>query len=563
MLVSRHERLTPANRLFAILNFPNGQLEALVCNISASGLGVRANVTGPLSAGQKIRDITLVGDAGSWTCGEAHITRLDADADPTHPNCGLAFAQPETSALKALADELMRPAYVTGELLPKKPNPDVTTLNAADYTLASFYRHDSADLLDKCRTFRGWMDDLENKGLFQRLWRTTHTGPLDHKMTIYDPVARLERAVTCFDSNSYLGLHLHPRVVKRTREVLDRVGYGSPSAQLLSGTNRYLRELEEALSAFHGREATIVFPSGFAANTGTIRALVRTQDAVVRDQLAHASIHEGARSAGAKLNATFDHNDAQSLDDKLAAAEEAGCAGKLVATDGLFSMHGALAALPDLVKVTRARGATLLVDEAHALGIFGAKGRGTEEHFDMEGSVDILMGTLSKTLGCVGGYVCGSRDLINYMRFYAPSGMFTTCLPAHLCAGMTEALQVMTEEPEHREQLWENIEYFVPALKQAGFIVSPESPIVTVFVGSHRLLWRMSSELIERGIKAGSVIYPAVPLGESILRFTVNARHTRADLDHAVEALVSIANKYEFLGLDRAEVRALGDNLPV
>jgi glycine C-acetyltransferase len=205
-----------------------------------------------------------------------------------------------------------------------------------------------------------------------------------------------------------------------------------------------------------------------------------------------------------------------------------------------------------------------MVDEAHATGVIGPTGRGTEEHYGLPGSVDVLMGTFSKAPGTVGGYVCGSRELVYYLRFYAHSAMFTAALPSHLCAGIACAYRVMDEEPEHRERLWANVRAFAPALRAAGFLVSePESPILTLFVGASPLLWHMSRALFDAGIKVGNVAFPAVPQGEAILRLTVNARHTAEDLEHAVEVLAALGQRYGILHRTAEEIREIGAALPL
>lgn len=342
-----------------------------------------------------------------------------------------------------------------------------------------------------------------------------------------------------------MGRYLHPEVIEEVDRVTRLVGYGTPSAQLLCGTNQYLLALEEQLADFHGREAAMVFPSGFSANTGILRALLRSGDAVFRDQHAHASIHEGCRKSGAERSKVFAHNDVDYLDRLLSHATRTGINGKLVVTDGVFSMHGELAPLPELAELCRKHRARLMVDDAHGVGVVGRTGRGIEEHFGCQGAVDILMGTLSKTLGALGGYVVGSEDLINYLRWFAPSGLFTTTLPAPMCAGVSKALEVIQKEPEHQARLWDNIRRFVPPLAQAGFKVSGmHSPIVTVFVGQQETLWKVSRDLYDAGIKAGNVIYPAVPRDGCILRFTVNSRHSDGDIDQAVDELIVIGRRY-------------------
>lgn len=439
------------------------------------------------------------------------------------------------------------------------PPATITPIDARQYALDHFYRQDDADLLAKCRSFGSWIDDMHARQIYQRLYRVTATSALDNRYLVHDAVTNQAREVLSFDSNSYLGLHVHPKVIESVKLALSEVGYGSPSAQLLSGTNRHLRELEDALSEFHGRTDTIVFPTGFAANVGAIQALVRPNDAVIRDRHAHASIHEGCKAADSKFSKIFGHNSAASLHKILGHAEAAGAQGKLVITDGVFSMHGNVAALPELHTVCRAHGARLMVDDAHGLGVLGETGGGIEEHFGMVGSVDVLMGTLSKALGALGGYITGSRELVDYLRWFAPSGLFTTSLPAATCAGITTALKLIREEPEHRIALWQNIHTLVPALADAGFLVpASQSPIVTVFVGAQALMWQLSCELFDAGIKCGNVMYPAVGKSDCILRLTLNARHTAEDLEQVTDTLVRLGRKYDILGRTPQEIQEIG-----
>ena len=390
------------------------------------------------------------------------------------------------------------------------------------------------------------LDALRAQGAYPTQYRLELLGPIDHEIVVRDPFTSQPKRLVCFDSNSYLGLHLHPRVTAAARRVLDEAGYGTPSAPLLMGTNRWLRELEETVAAFHSREAALVFPSGYAANIGILTALLRKGDLAARDRFCHASLHDGCRFSGAR-GGTYAHRDPEALARLLAG--EANGGGSLVVTDGIFSMHGSIAPLPALRAVADHAGALLMVDEAHATGILGATGRGTEEHFGMPGKIDVLIGTFSKAAGSVGGYVVGSRVLVDYLRFFARAGVFTASLPSCVCAGITEAFRVMDDEPGLRERLFANTRRFVAALSALGLTpVSTETPIVSILVGSQETLLLAGRDLYDEGIRCGSVAYPAVPADTCLLRSTVNARHTDVELDRTADVLARVAARHGFLG---------------
>jgi 4-hydroxy-2,2'-bipyrrole-5-methanol synthase len=435
---------------------------------------------------------------------------------------------------------------------------------ATDRSILDFYRGDGPDLLAKCRAFHRYVQELEREGTYQSLYRVMLTSGLDHRVRVFDPLRGREVEMICFDSNSYLGVHLHPRVVTAVKRALDHVGFGTPSAQLLCGTNRYLRELEETVAGFHGREDAMIFPSGYAANIGALTALLRKPDRVATDRFSHASIHDGIKASAARQRHVFPHQDLLALDRHLAeASAESSGGGTLIATDGVFSMHGTLAPLAGLRELATRHGATLLVDEAHATGVIGPTGRGLEDHYGLPGAIDVLVGTFSKAPGAAGGYVCGTRELVSYLRFYANAGLFTATLPAATCAGLTEAFRVMEEEPEHRERLWCNVRALAPALLEAGLSLprQVESPILTVYLGTTRLLRRFSRDLFACGIKCGNVDYPAVPRDEAVVRLAVNARHTREDLERTVEVFTQLGRKYDILHRERGEIHEIGKRI--
>lgn len=549
----RAERFVPRRdtKVGVRVNGTSGRL----ANISESGLGCYLDEFLSDESKDAPLDLELVVDGAVLSLGAARVARIE----PGHPE----DVGPESGVLLGVAFEQERPDLI-GHLmeslrLPGRPEPDATSEELdecpSSRTLDQFYEMPSDDVFAKCNQFQTWIQAMHRRGYFQRFYRVTLDGPIDSRVTARGPTRGTKKSLICFDSNSYLGLHLHPLVLESVQEATREFGYGTPSAQLLCGTNRPLRELEETIADFHEREAVMVFPSGFAANAGAIRALIRGGDALFRDQHAHASIQEACRASGAKRSKVFAHNDLEYLERMLVHADKMECAAKMVVTDGVFSMHGELAPLPELLDICRQHHARLMVDDAHGVGVMGREGRGVEEHFDLVGEVDVLMGTLSKAVGAVGGYVAGSRELIDYLRFYAPSGFFTTSLPAPICAGAKRSLELIRSEPEHRARLWRNIRRFVPQLKAAGLRVSePVSPIVTVFVGKQETLWKVSHELFDSGIKCGNVGYPAVPRTGCILRLTINARHTDEDIDFAAEVLARIGAKYGITQHEHAQV---------
>lgn len=420
-------------------------------------------------------------------------------------------------------------------------------IEATELALDSFQVSEDGDVFAKCREFQHWVSGMRAERLYQRFYRQTLTGPVDARVTLVDDIHGVEREFVCWDSSSYLGLHLHPRVLEAVERATRQFGYGTPSSPLSSGTNRHSRELERALAEFHGREDAVVFASGSGASAGVLRALAGPRVAVACDAAAHATLRESWKASGAGVLEQFARADAASLDQALGRAEAAGCRGKLVVTDGLSGVHGAVAPLPALSGVCRARGARLLVDDAHGLGVLGPNGGGIEEAFGLEGSVDVLLGTLSTALGSVGGYVCGSLELCDYLRWFAPSAALVAALPAPICAGARVALEVVRAEPEHRERLWENARLLGAGLRSLGFAApEPDSPIVALPIASQALLWRVSRELFDAGIKCDNVVSPAGAAARSacVLRLRANARHTPDDLDYTVDVLGRVARRH-------------------
>lgn len=411
--------------------------------------------------------------------------------------------------------------------------------------LKDFFRFDSQNLFEKCEKFSAFTATMHPIVAYQ--YRTELQGALDHRITVTHPFEARNQELICFDSNSYLGLHMHPRVISVVEKTLRVTGYGTPSAQLLSGNNRWLRELEDTIAAFHGRSAAMVFPSGYAGAVGVVTGLLRECDAVAWDDLSHASLQDGCAwsSAGTKLR--YPNMDLAALDTELQAAKGLG---KLVVSDGVFSMHGSIADLPALKQISVKYGAKLLIDEAHSLGILGATGRGLEELHNAPGSIDILLGTFSKATGSVGGYVCASKEVIEYLRYYARPGVFTASLPAPTCAGISESIRLMDAEPAHRETLWANTRRLWQGLSDVGFQLAPmQTPIISLPVGEEGDLFACTRTLFESGVRCGCVTFPAVRKGEAALRITANARHTSDEIDHAIEAIFSAGKQHGFKSL--------------
>jgi 8-amino-7-oxononanoate synthase len=410
--------------------------------------------------------------------------------------------------------------------------------------VTSFANSHTAAILEKCRRFGDYAEKVRTIGLNQVQYRLELLGPLDHEVLVRDPFSGEPRRMICFDSNSYLGMHLHPAVRASVHKAIDDVGYGTPSAQVLGGTKRYLSALEDELASLHRREAALVFPSGYQANIGILTGLLRRSDAVIHDVFSHASLQDGCHWSGAEV-IRYPHNDLEALDRILSVYPGRG---RMVVTDGIFSMHGDLAPLPDLIALCRRHDAVLMVDDAHSLGILGANGEGIEEHFGLIGEIKLLMGTFSKAPGSMGGYLVAEKPVVDYLRYISHPALFTASLPAPICAGVTTALRVMREEPEHRHRLWEATRRLWKGLADAGFKLRPlESPIIPVQIGPAELLAPLSVALFEAGIKAGVVQYPAVPRGESILRLSVCSRHTDTEIDRVVEILGEIGRRLDLL----------------
>ena len=343
-------------------------------------------------------------------------------------------------------------------------------------------------------------------------------------------------------SNNYLGLTTHPKLREAAIEAVRKYGVGSGAVRTISGTMRLHLELEERIARFKNVEACVVFQSGFAANAGTVAAILGPEDHIVSDELNHASIIDGCRLSKAKIH-VFPHKDAAAAE-KILAELDSAPGRKLLISDGVFSMDGDIGALPSLVEAAEKHGAIMMVDDAHASGVLGRNGRGTIDHFGLHGRVQVQVGTLSKAIGVLGGYVCGSRELIEFLYHRARPFLFSTSHPPAVAAACLAAFDVLEQEPERIQALWDNTKYFKQGLIEAGFNTgTSETPITPVIVGEAKLAHELSRALFEEGVLATGLGFPTVPKGKARVRTIVTATHTKAELDRALEAFRKVGKR--------------------
>jgi glycine C-acetyltransferase len=353
------------------------------------------------------------------------------------------------------------------------------------------------------------------------------------------PAARFDhKDVINLSSNNYLGLTTHPRLREAALDAVRRLGVGSGSVRTIAGTMDLHMVLERRIATFKKTEAAVVFQSGFAANAGTVSAVLGKDDLILSDELNHASIIDGARLSRATIK-VFPHRDVKALERLL--EETSAYPRRLVITDGVFSMDGDVAPMPAVTALARAHGAIMMVDDAHASGVLGRAGRGTVDHFDLHGQVDIQVGTLSKAIGVLGGYVCGSKTLIEYLYHRARPFLFSTSHPPAVAAACLAAFDVLEEEPERIERLWSNTKRFKDGLARLGFDTGiSETPITPIIVGEADLAMRFSDELFAHGVFAQGIGFPTVAKGRARLRTIVTATHTEAELDRALSTLEDV-----------------------
>jgi glycine C-acetyltransferase len=379
------------------------------------------------------------------------------------------------------------------------------------------------------------LDALKQQGLYRHLrildGEQSHTSSFDH------------RQVVNLSSNNYLGLTTDPRLRQKAEEAIRRLGVGSGSVRSIAGTMDIHMELERRLAVFKKTEAVV----GFAANAGTVAAVLSREDVVISDELNHASIIDGARLSRATIK-VFPHKDvgaARTILQELPAGQR-----KLLITDGVFSMDGDLGALPELCALAEEYGCIMMVDDAHASGVFGANGRGTIDHFGMHGRVDIQVGTLSKAIGALGGYVAGSKALIEFLYHRARPFLFSTSHPPAVAAACIAAIDVLEQEPQIIERLWENTRFFKAGLKALGFNTGlSQSPITPVIAGDGALAMKLSDRLFEEGVFAQGIAFPTVARDKARVRTIVTATHTRDELQFALDVFAKVGRELGLIAI--------------
>ncbi|HEY6374513.1 MAG TPA: glycine C-acetyltransferase [Edaphobacter sp.] len=352
-------------------------------------------------------------------------------------------------------------------------------------------------------------------------------------------------------SNNYLGLCNHPKLREAAIAATEKYGVGSGAVRTIAGTMRIHMELEEKIAAFKGVEACVVFQSGFAANAGTVSSILGKEDFILSDELNHASIIDGARLSRAKIK-VFRHKDVAHAEELLKEVQnEPGR--KLLITDGVFSMDGDIGPVDKLCDLADKYGAIMMVDDAHASGVLGRNGRGSVDHFHCTQRVDVQVGTLSKAIGALGGYVCGSRDLIDYLYHRARPFLFSTSHPPSVAATCIAAFDLLESEPERIERLWDNTRYFKQQLTSAGFDVggrttpASETPITPILIGDGRKTMEFSKALFDAGVMATGIAFPTVPEGKARIRTIMTSEHTREQIDQALDTLTTVARKMSIL----------------
>jgi 8-amino-7-oxononanoate synthase len=343
------------------------------------------------------------------------------------------------------------------------------------------------------------------------------------------------KRVLMFGSNSYLGLTNHPRIKEASKKAIDKYGTGCAGSRFLNGTLDIHIELENRLATYVGKEATVLFSTGYQVNLGVLSCITGRNDYIILDEYDHACIIDGSRLSFSKV-IKYAHNDMEDLQRKLSILPED--AVKVIAIDGIFSMEGDIVKLPQIVELADQYGANIMIDDAHSLGVIGVNGAGTASHFNLTNDVDLIMGTFSKSLASLGGFIASDKDTIDYIKHRARSLMFSASMPPGSVASVIAALDIIESEPERITKLWDNTNYATKLLLEEGFDLGPtESPILPIYVRDNEKTFLVTKYLQSSGVFVNPVVSPAVPSDSSLLRFSLMATHTFDQIEEAVEKI--------------------------
>ncbi|HSW64040.1 MAG TPA: pyridoxal phosphate-dependent aminotransferase family protein [Dissulfurispiraceae bacterium] len=391
------------------------------------------------------------------------------------------------------------------------------------------------DLFEKCYKFTA-AKELQQAGIYP-FFRMIESAQ--------DPVVTMNgRKMIMIGSNNYLGLTNHPKVKEAAIDAIRRYGTGCAGSRFLNGTLDIHVQLEEKLARFMRREAALIFSTGFQVNLGVISALVGKDDVVIIDKMDHASILDGCRLSYGEVK-RFRHEDMADLERLLA---EKNGRGTLVVVDGVFSMEGDIIDLPKVLELCRKYGARLMVDDAHGIGVLGKTGRGTGEHFGLEQGIDLVMGTYSKSLASIGGFIAGDADIVHYIKHFARSLIFSASPPPASVAAVSAALDIIDSEPERLAQLWKNTHKMIDGFRALGFETGPTAtPIIPVIVGADETAFKMAIMLQEAGVFANVAVSPAVPPGKAIMRTSYMATHTDEQLDTVLSAFEKVGRQLSII----------------
>ena len=415
-------------------------------------------------------------------------------------------------------------------------------VDAMAYDYSNFYSASGEDAFDLIDPFERWWEEARPQGYYQ-FELPIHSAPTT-RIDVEDTKAGvIRKGLINFASYNYLGLSYRPEVKEAIKAAVDRFGAGSSGSPILSGNTALLQQLAQDVARFKGKEASLIFPTGYSANVGLIAGLMRAGDLVVADQYAHASVVDGMILSKAHSR-FFRHNRAEDLDRKLKDFEGK----KLVVVEGVYSMDGDLATLPEIVEVCKARGARILIDEAHSTFLFGENGRGVAEHFGLEDEIDIHLGTFSKSLGGQGGFVAGSQALIDYLRGFSRSRFFSCALAPPVTAGLIAALDLVKTEPQLRQRLWENVAFMQKRLRDAGVDVGDsESQVVPIMIRNDSTIFGIGEELLREGVFINPVKYPAVGKHKSRFRMSISAAHTREEMEEGAGIIIRVLGRHGLL----------------